>query len=151
MNALGVITMDDSSILRNIGLKITAPRLKILQILTQSSNHHLSAENIYKILLEMGDEIALATIYRVLTQFESTGLITKHNFDDTRHSVFELCNINHHDHLICTQCNYIEEFYDETIENRQEIIAKQINFKILTHSLTIYGICAHCQNNTNTN
>lgn len=135
--------MGENEKLKNVGLKITNPRLKIFQILEQSSTHHLSAEDVYKTLLEMGEEISLATVYRVLTQFEISGLITKHNFDRD-HSVFELRINKHHDHLVCIKCGSIEEFVDEAIEQRQEVIAKSAGFQITDHVLNIYGICPNC-------
>lgn len=135
--------MDENKQLKNAGLKITTPRLKILQILENSTTHHLSAEDIYKTLLEMGEEISVATVYRVLTQFENAGLITKHNFT-SEHSVFELMPTTHHDHLVCTKCGTIEEFVDEIIEKRQENIAKSAGFIISDHVLNIYGLCGNC-------
>lgn len=136
--------MAESLQLKNAGLKITLPRLKVLQILEQSPKHHLSAEDVYKALLDMGEEVGLATVYRVLTQFESSGLVTRHNFEDG-YSVFELCQGDHHDHLICIRCGSVEEFIDEIIEQRQQMIAHHSNFIMTNHSLTIYGICPHCQ------
>lgn len=135
--------MNENKQLKNVGLKITNPRLKILQILEESNTHHLSAEDVYKTLLEMGEEISLATVYRVLTQFEASGLITKHNFA-ADHSVFELRSNQHHDHLVCMKCGKIEEFIDEEIEQRQETIAKKAGFKMTDHVLNIYGICSNC-------
>jgi len=129
--------------LKNVGLKITNPRLKIFQILEQSNTHHLSAEDVYKTLLEMGEEISLATVYRVLTQFEISGLITKHNFARD-YSVFELRLNEHHDHLVCVECGKIEEFVDEEIEQRQEVIARIAGFQITDHVLNIYGVCPNC-------
>ncbi len=135
--------VNENKQLKNVGLKITIPRLKILQILEESNSHHLSAEDVYKTLLEMGEEISLATVYRVLTQFEASGLITKHNFAG-EHSVFELRPNQHHDHLVCIKCGKIEEFVDEEIEHRQEIIAKKAGFKITDHVLNIFGTCPVC-------
>ena len=135
--------MNENKQLKNVGLKITIPRLKILQILEESSSHHLSAEDVYKTLIEIGEDISLATVYRVLTQFEVSGLITKHNFAGD-YAVFELRNIEHHDHLVCTKCGKIEEFLDSIIEERQEEIAKKAAFKITDHVLNIYGICLSC-------
>ena len=138
------VCVEDNLLLKTMGLKITMPRLKILQILEQSTNHHLSAENIYKILINSGYDIGMATIYRVLTQFEAVGLVSRHYFED-RCSVFELCDIAHHDHLVCTKCESVEEFLDDIIEDRQNIIANKAQFKITNHSLIIYGVCIHCQ------
>lgn len=126
--------------LRKAGLKITLPRLKVLEILEQSEKRHLSAEDVYKALLEMGEEIGLATVYRVLTQFEGAGLVSRLNIDGG-HAVFELEDGEHHDHLFCVKCNRIIEFYDAVIEERQRIIAKENGFEMTDHSLYIYGVC----------
>ncbi len=135
--------MNENKQLKNAGLKVTTPRIKILQILEDANDHHLSAEDVYKTLLEMGEEISLATVYRVLTQFESSGLITKHNFAGD-YSVFELKPNKHHDHLVCTKCGKIEEFVDEVIEQHQKVIAKNAGFNITDHVLNIYGVCPTC-------
>lgn len=133
--------------LRKAGLKITLPRLKVLEILEHSKQRHLSAEDVYKALLEMGEEIGLATVYRVLTQFEGAGLVSRLNIDGG-HAVFELEDGEHHDHLFCVKCNRIIEFYDEVIEERQKAIAKANGFEMTDHSLYIYGICnrEECRN-----
>ncbi|MCW8409532.1 ferric iron uptake transcriptional regulator [Legionella sp. PATHC035] len=135
--------MEESKQLKNAGLKITLPRLKVLQILEQSPNHHLSAEGVYKALLETGEDVGLATVYRVLTQFEAAGLVNRHNFEGG-HSVFELSQGAHHDHLVCIKCGCVEEFVDEIIELRQKTIAERANFKMTDHALNIYGICPRC-------
>lgn len=135
--------MEESQQLKNVGLKITLPRLKVLQILEQSCNHHLSAEGVYKALLETGEDVSLATVYRVLTQFEAAGLVSRHNFEGG-HSVFELCQGEHHDHLVCVKCGLVEEFMDEVIEQRQKLIAEKAQFKMTDHALNIYGVCARC-------
>ncbi|MFC3908645.1 ferric iron uptake transcriptional regulator [Legionella dresdenensis] len=137
--------MEESQQLKDAGLKITMPRLKVLQILEQSADHHLSAENVYKALLDMGEDVGLATVYRVLTQFEAAGLVSRHNFEGG-HSVFELSQGEHHDHLVCVKCGKVEEFIDEIIEQRQKLIAEQANFKMTDHALNIYGLCPGCQN-----
>src|SRR3990167_3084365 len=134
----------DNVNLKKAGLKITTPRLKILEILEKSKEHHLSAEDIYRILLELDEEIGLATIYRVLTQFEAAGLIVKHHFEGGQ-SVFELDHGVHHDHLVCVKCNRVEEFVDPIIEERQQEIAKNAGYTITDHSLNIYGIWAKGQ------
>lgn len=134
----------DNSDLKKAGLKITLPRLKILQILENSKDHHLSAEDVYKILLESGDDIGLATVYRVLTQFEEAKLVNRHNFAEG-HSVFELDHGEHHDHLVCVKCGHVEEFIDTVIEERQKTVAKEAGFNITDHQLNIYGICGKCQ------
>ncbi len=126
--------------LRKAGLKITLPRLKVLEILENSKQRHLSAEDVYKALLAMGEEIGLATVYRVLTQFEGAGLVSRLNIDGG-HAVFELDDGDHHDHLFCVNCNRIIEFYDEVIEQRQRAIAESNGFEMTDHSLYIYGVC----------
>lgn len=136
--------MEESQQLKNVGLKITLPRLKVLQILEQSGNHHLSAEGVYKALLDSGEDVGLATVYRVLTQFEAAGLVSRHNFEGG-FSVFELSQGTHHDHLVCVKCGLVEEFVDELIEQRQRKIAEQAQFKMTDHALNIYGICPRCQ------
>ncbi|WP_454783033.1 ferric iron uptake transcriptional regulator [Legionella sp. WA2022007384] len=135
--------MEESKQLKDAGLKITLPRLKVLQILEQSLNHHLSAEGVYKALLETGEDVGLATVYRVLTQFEAAGLVNRHNFEGG-HSVFELSQGAHHDHLVCIKCGCVEEFVDEVIEQRQKTIAERANFHMTDHALNIYGICPRC-------
>ena len=134
----------DNQKLRIAGLKITAPRLKILEILEYADPHHLSAEEVYKTLSEAGHDVAFATVYRVLTQFEAAKLVKRHNFEGG-HSVFELAQNEHHDHLVCVKCNRVEEFIDDTIEHRQMEIAKHAHFKVTDHNLTIYGICEKCE------
>lgn len=130
--------------LRNAGLKVTLPRVKILQILESSENKHMSAEDVYKALIEADEDVGLATVYRVLTQFEDAGLVMRHHFEGG-HSVFELDSVDHHDHIVCNKCGKVEEFFDEVIENQQEKIAKKFGFKITDHSLYLYGLCADCQ------
>lgn len=130
--------------LRNAGLKVTLPRVKILQILESSSTKHLSAEDVYKALIEADEDVGLATVYRVLTQFESAGLVMRHHFEGG-HSVFELTSVEHHDHIVCNSCGSVEEFFDDLIEEQQEIIAKKYGFKITDHSMYLYGICKNCQ------
>lgn len=133
----------DNQELKRVGLKVTLPRIKILEILEKSDNHHMSAEDVYRILLESEEDIGLATVYRVLTQFEAAGLVTRHNFE-SGYSVFELNEGEHHDHLICGKCGTVDEFFDNIIENRQQEIAKAANFTITEHNFTIYGICGNC-------
>ncbi|HSW69033.1 MAG TPA: ferric iron uptake transcriptional regulator [Gammaproteobacteria bacterium] len=134
----------DNSNLKKAGLKITIPRVKILQILENAKLHHLSAEDVYRILLKSGEDIGLATVYRVLTQFEEAGLVIRHNFAEG-HSVFELDYGRHHDHLVCVKCGRVEEFCDEVIEDRQRYVANKKGYTITDHSLNIYGICGVCQ------
>ncbi len=130
--------------LREAGLKATVPRVKILEIMERSSVRHLSAEDIYKALLDEGEDVGIATIYRVLTQFESAGLVTRHHFEGGI-SVFELDQGKHHDHILCLKCGKVEEFFDEIIEQRQKDIAAKAGFSMTDHSLNIYGICKDCQ------
>jgi Fur family ferric uptake transcriptional regulator len=124
--------------LKKAGLKVTLPRMKILELLETSSEHHLSAEDIYKMLLESGEEIGLATVYRVLTQFESAGLVERHHFEGGQ-AVFELDRGQHHDHMVCNRTGKVVEFYDEVIEQRQRQVAKEHGFRITGHSLILYG------------
>jgi Fur family transcriptional regulator, ferric uptake regulator len=132
--------------LREAGLKVTMPRIKILKILEGLDQHHMSAENIYQMLMEQGEDVSLATVYRVLIQFEEVGLVKRHNFAGD-YSIFELNQGQHHDHLVCIQCGKVAEFLDEVIEQHQQLVAKKMKFKMTEHSLTIYGICEECQNN----
>jgi len=127
-----------SSDIKNAGLKLTLPRMKILELLESSEDRHLKAEDIYKILLDSGEEIALATVYRVLTQFETAGLVTRHHFEGG-HAVFELNDGDHHDHLVDISTGKVVEFYDEVIEQRQNVIAKKYNFTITEHTMVLYG------------
>jgi len=136
--------MTDNQQLRRAGLKVTTPRLKILDILSQSETRHLSAEEVYRSLQQMGDDVSLATVYRVLTQFEQAGLVIRHNFE-AGSSVFELSEGEHHDHLVCVRCQRVEEFVDEVIEQRQIAIAERAGFKITDHALTLFGLCPDCQ------
>jgi len=126
--------------LKRAGLKITLPRIKILSILQNPDNQHISAEDVYKILLEQQEEIGLATVYRVLNQFDDAGIVTRHHFEGGK-SVFELSHKKHHDHLVCLKCGKVVEFEDDVIESRQENIAKQHNIKLTNHSLYLYGEC----------
>ncbi|MFA7592796.1 MAG: ferric iron uptake transcriptional regulator [Thiohalobacteraceae bacterium] len=140
--------MMDSHELRKAGLKVTLPRMKILEILaSHSRDRHMSAEDIYKALLEEGEDIGLATVYRVLTQFESADLVSRHHFEGG-HSVFELNEGTHHDHIVCVKCGRVDEFMDEVIEQRQRVIAENAGYEITDHSLYIYGICATCREAT---
>ncbi len=134
----------DSNDLKSVGLKATLPRLKILTFLQASSVRHMSAEDVYKAMLKSGDDVGLATVYRVLTQFESAGLVTRHHFDEG-HSVFELNLGEHHDHILCVKCGKVGEFIDRVIEERQHEIAKKQGYTITDHALVIYGVCPECQ------
>lgn len=130
--------------LKQAGLKVTLPRVKILQLLEAAENPHMSAEDVYQSLIQAGEEVGLATVYRVLTQFEAAGLIKRHNFADD-HAVFELNQKSHHDHLVCVKCGKVQEFVDDIIEEQQCKIAKRADFEMTDHSLNIYGICAECR------
>lgn len=127
-----------SSDIKNAGLKLTLPRMKILELLESSDDRHLKAEDIYKMLLDSGGEIALATVYRVLTQFEAAGLVTRHHFDGG-HAVFEINDGEHHDHMVDIASGKVVEFYDEVIERRQQEIASKYNFTITEHTMVLYG------------
>ncbi|MFO8045517.1 MAG: ferric iron uptake transcriptional regulator [Halomonas sp.] len=129
---------DQNHELRKAGLKVTLPRVKILQILVSAQGeHHMSAEDVYKTLLEAGEDVGLATVYRVLTQFESAGLVVRHNFDGG-HAVFEISQEEHHDHMVCLDSGEIIEFFDETIERRQQEIAEEHGFDLVDHALVLY-------------
>jgi len=133
--------MSDPSELKSVGLKATLPRLKILSLFETSDQRHLSAEDIYRVLITEHEDIGLATVYRVLTQFEQAGLLIRHHFESGK-AVFELNQGGHHDHLVCLQCGRVEEFFDSEIEKRQEKIAKERGFTIREHSLYLYVDCA---------
>ncbi len=137
---------EENQELRAAGLKVTVPRLKILQLLESSEIRHLAAEDVYKMLLESGDDVGLATVYRVLTQFEAAGLVQRHHFEGGR-SVFELTRneLEHHDHIVCVKCGLVEEFFDEIIEKRQHDIAEAKGFEVTEHSHYIYGLCPGCK------
>ena len=134
----------DKKQIKQAGLKVTMPRVKILEILEHNAQRHLSAEDVYKVLLEQGEEIGLATVYRVLTQFEGAGLVTRHHFEGAQ-AVFELNRGAHHDHLVCIKCGKVVEFVEHEIEARQNAIAEQHGFVIEDHALVIYGTCADCR------
>ncbi|MEM7193680.1 MAG: ferric iron uptake transcriptional regulator [Pseudomonadota bacterium] len=129
----------ESNDLRKVGLKVTLPRVKILKILesTVETDTHLSAEDVYKRLMDAGDDVGLATVYRVLTQFETAGLVSRHNFE-TGHSVFELADGDHHDHMVCVDNGDVIEFADEIIEERQRMIAEEHGYELVNHSLVLY-------------
>lgn len=133
----------DNQQIKEAGLKVTRPREKILAVLERSERRHLSAEDVYKELLSSGEDIGLATVYRVLTQFEGAGLVCRRHFEGGQ-SVFELNSGTHHDHLICIKCGRVVEFVDTLIEERQQAIAVEKGFRIEDHSLVIYGVCGYC-------
>ncbi|UOO91562.1 ferric iron uptake transcriptional regulator [Vitreoscilla stercoraria] len=130
--------------LKDSGLKVTGPRLKILDLFEQNPDAHLSAEDIYRLLLEDDSDIGVATIYRVLTQFEQAEILIRHHFE-TGKAVYELNRGGHHDHIVCVKCNSVIEFFDERIEAIQEQIALENGFRIVDHSLYMYGVCPECQ------
>ena len=141
--------MSDSQDLKNAGLKATTPRLKILNLFETSDVRHLTAEDVYKILLADNEDVGLATVYRVLTQFEQAGLLIRHSFEGDK-AVFELNQGKHHDHLVCLQCGKVEEFHDPEIEKRQDRIAKERGFVVREHSLYLFADCTKtgCPNKT---
>jgi len=138
--------MDSAQSLKDIGLKATLPRRKILELFESSKVRHLSAEDVYKTLIAEGIDVGLATVYRVLTQFEQAGLLSRQHFE-TGKAVFELNQGGHHDHLVCLQCGRVEEFYDSEIEQRQSEIARKRGFQLRGHSLALYADCtrADCE------
>jgi len=129
-----------SADLKKAGLKATLPRLRILEILERNKDAHLTAEDVYRALMEDNEEANLATVYRTLTQFESAGLVVRHHFEDSR-AVFEIDSGEHHDHIVCVVCGHVQEFLDPTIERRQTRIAAKHGFEIDDHSLVLYGKC----------
>lgn len=135
--------MNDQNELKNMGLKATFPRLKILDIFRKAEERHLSAEDVYRALINEDVDIGLATVYRVLTQFEQAGILVRSQFDGGK-AVFELNDGDHHDHLICTNCGKVVEFSDTDIEKRQHKIAKDHGFALESHTMLLYGICPDC-------
>ena len=133
--------MEEHIQLKKTGLKATLPRIKILDIFQNSRERHLCAEDIYKIMINTGEEVGLATIYRVLTQFEQAGILIRHHFESDK-AVFELNEKSHHDHIVCLQCGHVEEFRNDDIEKLQVEVANNLGFKIIEHSLYIYGDCS---------
>lgn len=131
---------DTNTDLKKAGLKATVPRLKILEILEAAEHPHLTAEDVYQRLRESGEDVGLATVYRVLTQFQAAGLVIRHNFEGGR-SVFEVNQGGHHDHMVCLECGRVFEFYDPEIERRQSSVAEKEGFVIEDHSMYLYGVC----------
>jgi Fur family ferric uptake transcriptional regulator len=127
--------------LKSSGLKATFPRLKVLEVFQRGERRHMSAEDVYRVLLNEGADIGLATVYRVLMQFEQAGLLRRSNFESGR-SVFELDEGHHHDHLVCLSCGRVEEFYDAEIEQRQRLVAQQHGFTLEDHTLALYAVCS---------
>lgn len=134
--------MNSTAKVKTSGLKATLPRLRILELFEKSTVRHLSAEDVYKLLQKDGTDTGLATVYRVLLQFEQAGLLIRHHFESDK-AVFELNQGSHHDHLVCVQCGHVEEFYDPEIEKRQSEVAQARGFRIHDHSLHIYADCLH--------
>ena len=132
--------MSDPQSLKNMGLKATFPRLKILELFEKSTQRHMTAEDVYRMLIAENMDIGLATVYRVLTQFEQAGLLERHFFESGK-AVFELNEGNHHDHLVCLQCGNVEEFFDPEIEDRQNRIAAERGFSVRAHALYLYVDC----------
>ena len=132
--------------LKDVGLKATAPRMKILEIFQkaqQGSVRHLSAEDVYRLLVKDNVDVGLATVYRVLTQFETAGILVRHHFGNDR-ATYEVDDGAHHDHIVCTRCGRVEEFVDRDIEKRQRAIAEKMGFELESHSLSLYGVCSDC-------
>lgn len=129
--------------LRKAGLKVTLPRMKVLSLFERAIPHHLSAEEVFQQLRSLDEEVSLATVYRILTQFEISGLLRRHHFEGGN-AVYELDEGAHHDHLVCVRCNHVEEFVDDMIEERQQMIAEKAHFLMTDHTLTIYGVCRRC-------
>lgn len=139
---------DSEKELKSVGLKATAPRMRILELFQRAheagAEQHLTAEDIYKQLIAENIEVGLATVYRVLTQFESAGLIVRHYFGNDR-ATYEVDDGAHHDHIVCTRCGRVEEFMDKEIEKRQKQIANRLGFELEGHSLSLYGVCSDCR------
>ena len=133
--------MTIASDLKSMGLKATLPRMKILELFQAGGHRHLSAEDVYKTLLEAGEDVGLATVYRVLTQFEAAGLVERHNFDGG-HAVFELADSGHHDHMVCVDSGEVIEFFDAEIEKRQQEIAAERGYTLHDHALALYVVCS---------
>lgn len=129
--------------LKSTGLKATLPRLKILEIFQKGTQRHMTAEDVFRVLLEERSDIGLATVYRVLTQFEQAGILSRNNFESGK-ATYELNEGKHHDHFVCTACGKVEEFYDPEIEKRQQIVAKSKGWVVQDHSMALYGHCAQC-------
>jgi Fur family ferric uptake transcriptional regulator len=135
--------MNNIDELKSTGLKATLPRLKILEIFQKGALRHMTAEDVFRVLLEERSDIGLATVYRVLTQFEQAGLLSRSHFESGK-AVYELNEGHHHDHLVCTSCGRVEEFYDAEIEKRQQIVAKTKGWLLQDHAMSLYGLCGNC-------
>jgi Fur family ferric uptake transcriptional regulator len=132
--------MTNAEELKSSGLKATLPRIKILEVFQQASQRHMTAEDVYKLLLNEGSDIGLATVYRVLMQFEQAGILSRNHFEAGK-AIFELNEGKHHDHLVCVSCGRVEEFYDPEIERRQQQIAQERGYKLQDHALSLYVVC----------
>ncbi|HYP83177.1 ferric iron uptake transcriptional regulator [Variovorax sp.] len=135
--------MDKIDELKSTGLKATLPRLKILEIFHSGNQRHMTAEDVYRVLLNDHSDIGLATVYRVLTQFEQAGILERSHFESGK-AVYELNEGSHHDHLVCTSCGRVEEFFDAEIESRQQMVAKDKGWQLQDHAMSLYGVCADC-------
>jgi Fur family transcriptional regulator, ferric uptake regulator len=133
--------MSNADELKSSGLKATLPRIKILEVFQQAIQRHLTAEDVYKVLLAEGSDVGLATVYRVLMQFEQAGILSRNHFESGK-SVFELNEGKHHDHLVCLDCGRVEEFFDAEIEKRQRAVAQSRGFDLQEHALSLYAVCA---------
>jgi Fur family transcriptional regulator, ferric uptake regulator len=129
--------------LKNTGLKATLPRLKILEIFQKGAQRHMTAEDVFRVLLEERSDVGLATVYRVLTQFEQAAILSRSHFESGK-AVYELNEGQHHDHLVCTSCGRVEEFYDAEIEKRQQIVSKGKGWILQDHAMSLYGLCGNC-------
>ena len=136
--------MDTLDELKNSGLKATLPRLTILDIFQRAEQRHMTADDVFRVLMEGGSDIGLATVYRVLTQFEQAGLLVRSHFESGR-AVYELDGGEHHDHLVCVTCGKVEEFFDAQIEKRQQAIAQERGWLLQDHAMSLYGVCAACR------
>jgi Fur family ferric uptake transcriptional regulator len=133
--------MSNADELKSSGLKATLPRIKILEVFQQAVQRHLTAEDVYKVLLAEGSDVGLATVYRVLMQFEQAGILSRNHFESGK-SVFELNEGKHHDHLVCLDCGRVEEFFDAEIERRQRAVTQSRGFDLQEHALSLYAVCA---------
>ncbi|MBX3585155.1 MAG: ferric iron uptake transcriptional regulator [Ramlibacter sp.] len=129
--------------LKSTGLKATLPRLKILDVFQKGGQRHMTAEDVFRVLLEERSDVGLATVYRVLTQFEQAGILSRSHFESGK-AVYELNEGQHHDHLVCTSCGRVEEFYDAEIEKRQQVVAKAKGWILQDHAMSLYGLCGNC-------
>ena len=146
---VGTMRMTNIEELKSTGLKATVPRLKILEVFQRSAERHMTAEDVYRVLLQDRSDVGLATVYRVLTQFEQASILSRSHFESGK-AVYELNEGQHHDHLVCLDCGKVEEFYDAEIEKRQQAVAKEKGFAITDHALSLYATCtkAKCPNKT---